>query len=60
MPTLITKSLVEFARERFVLDWDADRLDLGRVGIRPAPKRLCTDAARAPEVVLAAYVRSLR
>jgi len=27
--------------------WDADRLDLGRVGIHPAPHRLCTDAARA-------------
>lgn len=27
--------------------WDADRLDLGRVGITPHPKRLCTDAARA-------------
>jgi uncharacterized protein len=26
--------------------WDADRLDLGRVGITPEPKRLCTDAAR--------------
>lgn len=26
--------------------WDADRLDLGRVGIVPKPKRLCTDAAR--------------
>ena len=26
--------------------WDADRLDLGRVGIRPKPQRLCTDAAR--------------
>ena len=26
--------------------WDADRLDLGRVGIRPEPDRLCTDAAR--------------
>ena len=26
--------------------WDADRLDLGRVGIPPKPKRLCTDAAR--------------
>lgn len=26
--------------------WDADRLDLGRVGITPDPKRLCTDAAR--------------
>jgi len=26
--------------------WDADRLDLGRVGIVPAAKKLCTDAAR--------------
>ena len=26
--------------------WDADRLDLGRVGISPQPRRLCTDAAR--------------
>jgi uncharacterized protein len=26
--------------------WDADRLDLGRVGIKPQPHRLCTDAAR--------------
>lgn len=26
--------------------WDADRLDLGRVGIMPRPNRLCTDAAR--------------
>ena len=26
--------------------WDADRLDLGRVGIIPKPHRLCTDAAR--------------
>jgi uncharacterized protein len=26
--------------------WDADRLDLGRVGITPRPNRLCTDAAR--------------
>ena len=26
--------------------WDADRLDLGRVGITPVPERLCTDAAR--------------
>jgi len=26
--------------------WDADRLDLARVGIRPVPQRLCTDAAR--------------
>ena len=26
--------------------WDADRLDLGRVGITPDPARLCTAAAR--------------
>jgi uncharacterized protein len=26
--------------------WDADRLDLGRVGIMPKPHRLCTDAAQ--------------
>jgi len=26
--------------------WDADRLDLGRVGMTPSAKRLCTDAAR--------------
>jgi uncharacterized protein len=26
--------------------WDADRLDLGRVGITPRPQRLCTKAAR--------------
>ena len=27
--------------------WDADRLDLGRVGILPRPQRLCTEAARS-------------
>ena len=26
--------------------WDADRLDLGRVGIKPDPRRLCTRPAR--------------
>ncbi len=26
--------------------WDADRMELGRVGITPEPHRLCTDAAR--------------
>lgn len=28
--------------------WDADRLDLGRVCIRPDPYRLCTAAAKEP------------
>ena len=27
--------------------WDADRLDLGRVGITPKPHRLCIEAARS-------------
>jgi uncharacterized protein len=31
--------------------WDADRLDLGRVGMRPEPTKLCTDAARRPEII---------
>ncbi len=38
--------------------WDADRLDLGRVGIKPRPDRLCTDAARNPEFLAWAYERS--
>ena len=40
--------------------WDADRLDLGRVGIRPSPERLCTPAARDPAVIARAYRRSVR
>lgn len=28
--------------------WDADRLDLGRVGTTPDPRKLCTNAAKAP------------
>lgn len=39
--------------------WDADRLDLGRVGRRPDPRRLCTAAARDPAVIEWAYRRSL-
>jgi uncharacterized protein len=31
--------------------WDADRLDLGRVGIRPVPHRLCTAPARQPDAI---------
>jgi len=40
--------------------WDADRLDLGRVGIRPDPARLCTEAARDPALLREAWARSLR
>lgn len=35
--------------------WDADRLDLGRVGIRPNPARLCTELAREDHVRARAY-----
>jgi uncharacterized protein len=31
--------------------WDADRLDLGRVGITPDPGYLCTEAARRRETI---------
>jgi uncharacterized protein len=31
--------------------WDADRLDLGRIGKTPDPSRLCTEEARKPELV---------
>ena len=31
--------------------WDADRLDLGRVGITPHPSRLCTAAAKRLETI---------
>jgi uncharacterized protein len=38
--------------------WDADRLDLGRVGITPRTDRLCTPAARDPAVLQWAWERS--
>jgi uncharacterized protein len=31
--------------------WDADRLDLGRVGMIPAPQKLCTPAAKTWEMI---------
>jgi uncharacterized protein len=34
--------------------WDADRLDLARVGIRPHPSRLCTSTARQPNLIASA------
>lgn len=39
--------------------WDADRLDLGRVGIRPNPRFLCTQYAKRPDVIEAAFQRSV-
>ena len=38
--------------------WDADRLDLGRVGIRPDPRQLCTLAARESTLLEWAYRQS--
>lgn len=38
--------------------WDSDRLDLGRVGIRPRPSRLCTAPARRPETIEWAHDRA--
>ena len=39
--------------------WDADRLDLARSGIIPAPSRLCTADAKNPELIAWANQRSL-
>lgn len=39
--------------------WDADRLDLGRVGIVPDPMRLCTAAAQDQAMIEWAYRRSI-
>ena len=39
--------------------WDADRLDLGRVGIRPDPDRLSTPHARDEGLIRVAYERSV-
>ena len=35
--------------------WDADRLDLGRVGIKPNARYLCTQYAKTDHVIEAAY-----
>jgi len=40
--------------------WDADRLDLGRVGKMPDPDKLCTPAAKDPAVIEWANQRSTR
>jgi uncharacterized protein len=38
--------------------WDADRLDLGRVGVRPDVRHLCTSAAKDPVTISWAFDRS--
>lgn len=40
--------------------WDADRLDLGRVGMSPHPDYLCTDAAKDERMIEWAFERSLQ
>ena len=39
--------------------WDSDRLDLGRVGIKPVADRLCTEIAKRKDFIEAAYLRSI-
>lgn len=39
--------------------WDADRLDLGRVGIEPEPDRLCSAPARDARTIAAAMRMSV-
>jgi uncharacterized protein len=62
---LLTEACVGHSEGHLVADvtvmtcWDADRLDLGRVGIRPDPDRLCNMSARHPEVIAQAYLRSV-
>lgn len=40
--------------------WDADRLDLERVGVRPSPQYLLTEAARDPAMIAWATQRAVR
>ena len=40
--------------------WDADRLDLLRVGIRPRASLLCTEAARRPQILEWANDKAMR
>ncbi len=39
--------------------WDADRLDLGRVGIKPDPLRLCNEVSRGVGFLEEAFQRSI-
>ncbi len=38
--------------------WDADRLDLGRIGRKPEGQYLCTRVAKQPEIIEWAFLRS--
>ena len=38
--------------------WDGDRLDLARVGFTPKTEKLCTEAAKDPEVIASASDRA--
>lgn len=38
--------------------WDADRLDLGRVGVTPVPSRLCTNTAKSSQMLQWANARA--
>ncbi|MFP4072323.1 MAG: HD domain-containing protein [Desulfovibrionales bacterium] len=38
--------------------WDADRLDLGRVGVTPDPRQLCTEPAKSEEIIAWAVAKS--
>jgi uncharacterized protein len=40
--------------------WDADRLDLGRVGIIPQKEKLCTESAKESDLLNWAIIRSKR
>ncbi len=40
--------------------YDADRLDLARVGIMPNPQYLCTSQAKSPAILVPAIKRSTR
>lgn len=56
--TLHTRGLTD-ADPTVQVCWDADRLDLGRVGITPDPRLLCTDAARDWEMIRWANDRAM-